>query len=70
MKGIVGTFLALPVAAAINVALHEFFPEELGALPGDVAVASGTSPVDPMAAVQPATQSPVEAPSDRFTGQG
>ena len=31
--GIVGTFLALPVAAAINVALHEFFPEELGALP-------------------------------------
>ncbi|HET9344531.1 MAG TPA: AI-2E family transporter [Candidatus Limnocylindrales bacterium] len=68
--GIVGTFLALPVAAAINVALHEFFPEELGALPGDVAVASGTSPVDPMAAVQPATQSPVEAPSARFTGQG
>jgi putative heme transporter len=31
--GIVGTFLALPVAAAINVALHEFFPEELGRLP-------------------------------------
>ena len=28
--GIVGTFLALPVAAGINVALHEFFPEELG----------------------------------------
>jgi len=28
--GIVGTFLALPVAAAINVALHEFFPAELG----------------------------------------
>jgi predicted PurR-regulated permease PerM len=36
--GIVGTFLALPVAAGINVALHEFFPEELGALPGDAAV--------------------------------
>jgi predicted PurR-regulated permease PerM len=33
--GIVGTFLALPVAAAINVAMHEFFPEELGSLPGD-----------------------------------
>jgi len=31
--GIVGTFLALPVAAGINVALHEFFPEELGVLP-------------------------------------
>jgi predicted PurR-regulated permease PerM len=28
--GVVGTFLALPVAAAIGVALHEFFPEELG----------------------------------------
>jgi predicted PurR-regulated permease PerM len=28
--GVVGTFLALPVAAAINVALHEFFPAELG----------------------------------------
>jgi predicted PurR-regulated permease PerM len=39
--GIVGTFLALPVAAGINVALHEFFPEELGALPGDEAVAEG-----------------------------
>jgi predicted PurR-regulated permease PerM len=44
--GIVGTFLALPVAAAINVALHEFFPEELGRLPeptrrGRSAVAAG-----------------------------
>jgi hypothetical protein len=44
--GIVGTFLALPVAAGINVALHEFFPEELGALPGDVAAATGTSRTD------------------------
>jgi predicted PurR-regulated permease PerM len=35
--GIVGTFLALPVAAGINVALHELLPEELGALPGDAA---------------------------------
>ena len=31
--GVLGTFLAVPVAAAINVALHEFFPAELGALP-------------------------------------
>ena len=38
--GIVGTFLALPVAAAINVALHEFYPEELGALPGETGVAA------------------------------
>ena len=30
--GILGTFLAVPVAAAVNVALHEFFPEELGPL--------------------------------------
>jgi predicted PurR-regulated permease PerM len=33
--GILGTFLAVPVAAAINVALHEFFPAELGALQVD-----------------------------------
>ena len=35
--GILGTLLAVPVAAAINVAMHEFFPAELGALPGDEA---------------------------------
>jgi predicted PurR-regulated permease PerM len=35
--GILGTFLAVPVAAAINVALHEFFPAELGPLPIDEA---------------------------------
>ena len=43
--GILGTFLAVPVAAAINVAMHEFFPAELGALPGEefglVGAASG-----------------------------
>ena len=33
--GIVGTFLAVPVAAGINVALHEFFPAELGRLSAD-----------------------------------
>lgn len=32
--GILGTFLAVPVAAAVNVAMHEFFPAELGVLPG------------------------------------
>ena len=31
--GVVGTFLGLPVAAAISVAMHELFPEELGPLP-------------------------------------
>jgi predicted PurR-regulated permease PerM len=30
--GVVGTFLGLPVAAAISVAMHELFPEELGPL--------------------------------------
>ena len=51
--GIVGTFLALPVAAAISVALHEFFPAELGAIPEeDVAAAArsgavGRSPAEP-----------------------
>ncbi|MFI5198791.1 MAG: AI-2E family transporter [Candidatus Limnocylindrales bacterium] len=40
--GILGTFLAVPVAAAINVAMHEFFPAELGVLPDDlVAVDAG-----------------------------
>jgi predicted PurR-regulated permease PerM len=42
--GIVGTFLGLPVAAAISVALHEFFPAELGAIPeADVAAAERSS---------------------------
>jgi predicted PurR-regulated permease PerM len=31
--GVVGTFLGLPVAAAISVAMHELYPEELGPLP-------------------------------------
>jgi predicted PurR-regulated permease PerM len=31
--GFIGAFLALPVAAAISVALHELFPEELGPTP-------------------------------------
>ena len=44
--GIVGTFLALPVAAGINVALHEFYPEELGPLPGDALAVAG-SPTGP-----------------------
>jgi putative heme transporter len=33
--GVVGTFLAVPVAAGINVALHELFPSEFGALPAE-----------------------------------
>jgi putative heme transporter len=69
--GVVGTFLALPVAAAINVALHEFFPEELGALPGDtVAVATGAA--EPMPAELPPapTATAAEAPSARPTGHG
>ena len=52
--GIVGTFLALPVAAAISVALHEFFPAELGAIPEeDVAAAARSGAVG---------RSPAEAP--------
>ena len=44
--GIVGTFLGLPVAAAISVALHEFFPAELGAISeADVAAASRSGQV-------------------------
>ena len=42
--GILGTFLAVPIAAAINVAMHEFFPAELGELPGDERPANRTQP--------------------------
>jgi predicted PurR-regulated permease PerM len=41
--GIVGTFLGLPVAAAISVALHEFFPAELGAIPDEAVAAAARS---------------------------
>jgi predicted PurR-regulated permease PerM len=40
--GVVGTFLAVPVAAGINVVLHELFPAEFGALPGDDAAPGET----------------------------
>jgi putative heme transporter len=52
--GIIGTFLALPVAAGINVALHEFFPEELGPL------------TDP-AAARATPQAAADGSSDRAT---
>jgi predicted PurR-regulated permease PerM len=51
--GVVGTFLGLPVAAAISVAMHELYPEELGALPTNDAEGAAASqsangdPVDP-----------------------
>ena len=64
--GIVGTFLALPVAAGINVALHEFFPAELGPLPGDpVRVDPGADPVADPAAASPAESSSVSSGSVR-----
>jgi predicted PurR-regulated permease PerM len=52
--GIVGTFLALPVAAAIGVALHEFFPEELGPieLPADAGGLEVPVPAEAAAAVE------------------
>src|SRR5262249_51518441 len=43
--GIIGTFLALPVAAAIGVALHEFFPEELGPIEVPAASTGAAAPV-------------------------
>src|SRR5436190_923540 len=48
--GIVGTFLALPVAAAIGVALHEFFPEELGPIELPEDNAEAPAPTAPEAA--------------------
>jgi predicted PurR-regulated permease PerM len=50
--GILGTFLAVPVAAAVNVALHEFFPAELGPL-GDERRGRG-----------PAVEAPTPTPGD------
>ena len=46
----------MPVAAAINVALHEFFPEELGALPGDEPAPAGevAPPAEAVVAAPPA----------------
>jgi predicted PurR-regulated permease PerM len=59
--GIVGTFLGLPVAAAISVALHEFFPAELGAIPeADIAAATRSgqvgTPSPEAAAARPPSQ--------------
>ena len=61
--GVVGTFLAVPVAAGINVALHELFPSEFGALPPDVEteVGSGT-------AASPEPQQVVERGEESGTG--
>lgn len=45
--GVVGTFLALPVAAAISVALREFFPAELGPIPEEDVAAAASSALGP-----------------------
>ncbi len=50
--GVVGTFLALPVAAAISVAMHELYPAELGALP-DTGAAVASSLGDAEAGADP-----------------
>ncbi len=68
--GVLGTLLAVPVAASINVALHEFFPAELGALPGDPpptpspAAEPATADDQAQAATEAATDAPAEAASD------
>jgi predicted PurR-regulated permease PerM len=65
--GVVGTFLALPVAAGINVALHEFFPAELGPITTEADLHRRRGPA-PVAAASAAPGEPVEAPSSRPTG--
>jgi predicted PurR-regulated permease PerM len=55
--GILGTFLAVPVAAAINVALHEFFPAELGPLVID-------EPAEKEIEREAASAADVDAPDD------
>ncbi len=59
--GILGTFLAVPVAAAINVAMHEFFPAELGALPDEGFGVVGAASSEHGATV-------ADAPADADTG--
>jgi predicted PurR-regulated permease PerM len=54
--GFVGAFLAVPVAAAISVALHELFPAELGPNPGPPPAAASGRPAGPAEADErPAT---------------
>jgi predicted PurR-regulated permease PerM len=55
--GVVGTFLGLPVAAAISVAMHELYPAELGALPDSEAGSRSDVSEDDV------TRSAVETPS-------
>jgi predicted PurR-regulated permease PerM len=59
--GVVGTFLALPVAAAINVALHEFFPAELGPITTEADLHARNRPAE----AAPVGPEPLEAPSSR-----
>jgi predicted PurR-regulated permease PerM len=56
--GVVGTFLALPVAAAINVALHEFFPAELGPITTEADVHERSRRPSPSAAAVDAPSTP------------
>jgi predicted PurR-regulated permease PerM len=57
--GVVGTFLGLPVAAAISVAMHELYPAELGPLPDTAAGSRSRSGVRE----DDATSTSVEAPT-------
>ena len=60
--GVVGTFLGLPVAAAISVAMHELYPEELGALPDTVGDLRSTSDVSQDGGTPPTYQAPTVPP--------
>jgi predicted PurR-regulated permease PerM len=63
--GIVGTFLAVPVAAGINVALHEFYPIQFSREADDAAPAGEASQV---AQVDRGAESPPSSSASRADG--
>jgi predicted PurR-regulated permease PerM len=59
--GVVGTFLGLPVAAAISVAMHELYPAELGVLPDSEAASRSDDSEDDV--TRPAYETPSVPPA-------
>ncbi len=63
--GVLGGLLGVPVAAALNVTLHELYPEETGDQPEETSGSDGPSAVDEArpADAAPASSEAPEAPS-------
>jgi predicted PurR-regulated permease PerM len=66
--GVLGGLLGVPVAAALNVTLHELYPEEMRPSADEPAGPSGEAGIaveQPPAAQQPPAAVPADAPADR-----